>query len=1525
MLMKQKLLCWLIVVAWLIALPLWGQLPNGSTAPNFTVVDINGNSHNLYNLLDQGKTVYLDFFATWCGPCWSYHNTHALRDLWEQYGPPGTDEAFVIMIEGDCNTNTACINNPPACNGTTQGNWADGTPYPIADDCGVRSLYQVAFYPTIYMVCPADKKIYLVGQQPASGLWAARSTYCPPLVVNVNVVNVQNTRCYGTSTGSISITASGGNPPYTYQWSNGANTQNLNNIPAGVYECTVTNAQGWTGTTGPIVVEDPPAPLELEIVNVSPVGCAGVLGRIEVASSGGWDNHVYNWSNGQTGTEAQGLTAGTYTCTVTDQGGCTKTVTQVMPAPTNPVASIAPPGVITCATPTIQLQGSASGGYSESYQYQWTAAGGGNIVSGANTPNPIVNAPGGYVLVVTEEVTNCSGVATTVVTANTTQPDANAGADTSVTCLTPQVQLQGTASTGSQFVYVWTAIGGGHIVSGDSTLTPVVDSGGYYILRVTNTTNGCIRRDTAYVAPNNLPPTISVEHGPLTCVASSVVLETTTNAQVPTFAWTGPAGFTSEEQSPEVSVAGPYALTVQDSATGCLRIDTIVVAIDTMPPGAETTGGTLTCAVDTVALNVESQSAHAVFAWTGPNGFESEQPDPTVNLGGAYVAVVTDTLNGCLSVDTAWVTYDTLPPAASAVAPGTLNCNTSELELDGSASAQGSHFTYLWTTEDGNIVSGDTTLHPVVDAPGTYALLVSNTESGCTNTASTQVILRDPVSASAEEAAGVSCFGGSDGAATALATGGSGTFTYEWNTEATTATISDLPAGTYSVTITDDEGCSATATVTISEPTALTTNASATHQTAANTNDGTATASPSGGTGEYTYEWSTGETTQTITGLAPGTYTVTVTDENGCTAAQSVVVNAFDCTIAAQATHTDVTCFGADDGTARVLVTGANEPVSYTWSNGANTEEVTGLTPGTYTVQVLDNTQCADVVEITITQPEQLLANASATAETSVGANDGTASANPTGGTGAYTYAWSNGETTQYLTGLAPGTYVVTVTDENGCTAVQSVVVNAFDCALAAQPIVSHVRCFGENNGAMSVSLAGGTEPYTYAWSNGETTPSLQNLAPGTYTASVTDAKGCGVVVEGDIEEPAPLELSADVSHPTCADEPSGAIYTTATGGTGAYTYAWSTGHTGSALEQVPPGEYTLLLSDANGCTIEAAYALEATDNEPPAISVQNTRLALGTSGTVSVTLQTLEAMVSDNCTLQEVRIEPESFDCSQQGPQTVTITATDNAGNTAVLAVEVEVVDDLPPTVICPESLIACWYDNKVQYAAPIAQDNCLSSGGEWTLEEGLPSGSEFPVGTTVQTYAFADDAGNVGRCSFTVTVAPPIEVSDPVVSNDVDNQGIGAIDISPNGGTPPYTFVWTDEQGNTVGTDEDLKNVRAGRYTVTIRDANGCLVVVRDIPVDNTVNTREPAWMQGLALRPNPSSGVAELTLTQPAPAEMEVSLLDATGRLLQIQATRYENTWRIDATHLPEGLYWVRVRSNDGVTLRKWVVAR
>jgi hypothetical protein len=1520
--MKRILL--LLVFCWANYSVALAQLPPGSDAPDFTVTDLDGNTWNLYQLLDEGKTVYIDFSATWCGPCWNYHNTHALANVWNTYGPPGTGEAFVFFIEGDANTNTACLYGPSGCVGGTQGDWVTDTPYPIVESHSVRQQYSVNYYPTIYMVCPANKKVYEVGQLQMQGLWNQRNNICPEMAVNVTVNNVKNIRCFDTSTGSIDISAAGGTGPYTYVWSNGATTQDLNNIPAGSYSCTVTSSNGWMGITDPIEVEGPSEDITIAVTDQTPVGCNGVLASVTVEANGGWPGgYNYRWNNGQLGETAISLSSGNYTVSATDQGGCTKTLTVNVPPPTYPTASIAQPGTITCVQPSLQLNAtnSSMGG---DFVYQWFAANGGNIVSGGTTLTPTVNAAGSYTLQVTNTATNCISYATVVVSSNISLPDANAGAPGVVSCAQPSIQLQGSGSSGPNITYLWTASNGGNITAGGTTLTPTVNAGGTYTLQVTNTTTGCTKTSSTTVSGNNTPPSVSTTNGVITCANNNVTLTTSTNSGNPTFAWTGPNGYASNLQSPNVNASGTYNLVLTDTVTGCSNTATANVTTNTAAPGASASGGALTCVINSVTLSGASPDTAATFAWTGPNGFTSNLQNPSVNAAGQYVLTTTNPANGCTSSANATVALNNTPPTASAATPGNLNCNTSQLQLNGTGSSQGANFTYQWTTTNGNIVSGGNTLTPLIDAVGTYNLLVSNTDNGCTSTASTNVAQSAAVTAAIGSQTNVSCNGASNGAATATPGGGNGTYNFAWSNGATTASVSNVAAGTYLVTVTDGENCTASSAVTITQPDLLVVNASATAQTSNGINDGTATANPTGGTSGYAYLWSNSATNQTINDLAPGNYTVTVTDQNGCTAVQTVTVNSFNCALSASISGTNVTCFAANNGTAEISLIGAADPVLYEWSNGAATQSVSGLTPGLYTVNVTDANNCPASLNINIAEPAELHANATSTHESAAGANDGTATANPTGGTSGYTYLWSNGDVTQTVNNLAPGSYTVSVTDQNGCTAVQTVAVNSFNCAIAVEPTVSNVTCAGANNGSVALALNGGTAPFDYVWSNGGTAASISNLSGGTYTATVTDANDCQVIVSSTVNEPAPYsDWTVETTSPVCVNEATGTATVSISGGTGPYNFVWSNGQTSNTAANLTAGNYTVSVTDQNGCQSNTSVSITAQDNVPPTVSVQNATVTLNASGTAEVTLTALTAQLADNCGVASSSISPNSFNCSQLGSHEVTVVVTDQSGLTATATATVTVLDNSAPTVSCPANLTRCAADNLVNYDAPVAVDNCLGNGGEWKLENGLESGAIFPIGTTTQTYSYTDAGGNIGACSFSVTVVEQVGLDDLQVTNDLNNQGVGSIDITVSGGTGPYTFEWTHE-GQVVGATEDLAGLSAGDYTVVITDANGCFVKKEDIHVDNTVGAPEPAWLKGVRLQPNPTSGLTRVVFSQPLSASLEISVIDATGRVLLTDISEGQFEILLDCSHLPDGLYALRFRTGTESGVKKLVVS-
>ncbi|NJN77678.1 MAG: hypothetical protein HC803_04565 [Saprospiraceae bacterium] len=211
------------------------------------------------------------------------------------------------------------------------------------------------------------------------------------------------------------------------------------------------------------------------------------------------------------------------------------------------------------------------------------------------------------------------------------------------------------------------------------------------------------------------------------------------------------------------------------------------------------------------------------------------------------------------------------------------------------------------------------------------------------------------------------------------------------------------------------KGCTTFAGALITQPNVLVANISGTDETALNANNGTATVAPTGGTPAYTYLWSTGATTQSVSNLAPGTHTVTVTDANGCTSIESVVVEPFICDLEALANATDADCNGGNDGTATATPLDGTGPYTYSWSNGQTAQTAINLVAGTYTVTITDSKGCTAGASTIVEEPTAIIPNASATSQTTFGVNNGTATVTPTGGTNPYTYLWSNAATTKQL------------------------------------------------------------------------------------------------------------------------------------------------------------------------------------------------------------------------------------------------------------------------------------------------------------------------------------------------------------------------------------------------------------------------------------------------------------------------------------------------------------------------------
>ena len=681
--------------------------------------------------------------------------------------------------------------------------------------------------------------------------------------------------------------------------------------------------------------------------------------------------------------------------------------------------------------------------------------------------------------------------------------------------------------------------------------------------------------------------------------------------------------------------------------------------------------------------------------------------------------------------------------------------------------------------------------------------------------------------------------------------------------------------------------------------------------------DGSASVSASGGTPPYSYDWNNGSSNASINNLTPGMYSVTISDNAGEEVMLEVIIGEPDA-INIDGIINDVQCSGQMNGSINITVSGGSGNLDYNWSNGANTQDISNLSPGDYTVMVSDDNDCSAEMTFSISVPDPLGGVINAVNESGDDANDGVAEIEVAGGTPPYQIMWSTGQSGNSISGLMPGEYSVTILDDNDCNVTYSFMIESFNCSFEANIMTTNVSCFGIEDGSAEIMVDNEVAPVTYDWSNGTTASTVSNLAPGDYDVMVTDGTGCTLLLMFTIDEPEDIGISFATTGIECNQDTS-QIQAMITGGTPGYSVEWSTGETNPMIEAMA-GIYSITVTDALGCVRTDSIEVIANDTVPPTILSYDTVVVfLDTLGQSLVHVSMVDTGSFDNCQLDTLLLSIDTLGCADLGFMSGVLSAIDDAANISTKEIIFEVVDTIAPTAVCPNTIFVTACTDTVEYDIPLAFDNC--SIDSISLAEGLPSGSIFPVDSTKVSYNFYDQSGNFHCCSFWVVVEDSLRIQIDSVNQAGSEQG-GSIEVTVSGGEGPYNYSWTLLDSGEISTDEDVFGLQPGAYLLTVTASNGCLATSQVILIDETTSSYAVNdGLEELKIYPNPVDW--ELNIVYEGEIDIaDVVIISSTGQVISTANYKINKTNRFDVSNFPQGIYFLVISSGEGVISRKFV---
>ncbi|MFN8322970.1 MAG: gliding motility-associated C-terminal domain-containing protein [Chitinophagales bacterium] len=971
--------------------------------------------------------------------------------------------------------------------------------------------------------------------------------------------------CNGASTGSIGVTATDGFGNYQYSWNGGVNTQaTWTGVNAGTYTVSVTD--GYCASSAQYTVNQPTALSATTSHTDAPCGSNGTA---TIAISGGTPPYTgVNWAGFPGSTVS--LPAGTWIADFHDANGCsallqyTETITALPCGLTSSTSVVN----VSCfngsnGSATLTVTGSTA-----PVNITWSNGATGATASGLAAGTYTYNYSDG----------NAAHAFSGSVTI--TQPGAAMVAQLATTAISCAGSNNGQAIASvisggnTPYNYTW---------SGGQPNNPVASNLGPGVITVTVTDgSGCTATASGNVSgiPSLSTSFVTVMDSCFHAGRGSATVRVSGGSAPYTYSWNN---FATDTTNANI-IAGTYSVTVTDN-NGCTTSGSA-----TVPGPANPLYYTST--IQHVNCNGNSTGSYNITPTGGTAGY-TFQWNPNIstsnNLSGLAAGIYTFTITDSYACTV--IGGDTVEQPATALSATSSHTNvTCNGAANGTITLTLNGGTAPYTYQGTPIPAGTNTLPNL--AAGIYSGNVIDSK-GCVVALSETITEPGPQSVSVT-GNNNPCFGVSMGDATANFINATGAVTYNWTGGLTGSNITNLAAGTYSVTATDQNSCTATSSITITQPAAVNLNVSVTNALCNGAN-GSATANPVGGTAPFNYSWSNSATGQTIP-LPAGTYTVTSTDAIGCQQTGTVTITE-PAGIVFQQSNINVLCFGANTGSSTLTVSGGAGPAyTFTWNPNVSTSNTANaLTAGTYNITVTDAAACPLDTFIVITQPASALTDSVSKHDVfCFGQANGTIDLFTSGGTGPYSYQWSpNVSTGNSATALIAGTYDITINDANLCSLTESVLI-AEPAALTFTQAQIDLTCFGINTGTASVTVSGGTLPYTYSWSSGvSNTNSASTLAAGSYNVTMTDNSLCTVTTTFVIAQPTQLTVSENHTNNFCSGSTNAQIITSVNGGTPGYTYSWnpSISTTDSALN-LTAATYALTVTDLNNCTATVSVSI---------------------------------------------------------------------------------------------------------------------------------------------------------------------------------------------------------------------------------------------------------------------------------------------------------------------------------------------